>query len=450
MSEADEARLAKFYPMETMTDRDFVIYGLAIISRDLRDVLDAWLPAHGGSSNYHIIDDPYWDFVANIRVCEAMHLLDTTLIDELALLTQLGGLFISAPDAKLEEPPATDIVNKLETLKILEAGAANGHPAQTYIQVLRMNLESTRDRYRLALRILDKNFLEIAAAGTVSAFSRFSPRSGTVPAELGEVDQAYRSALGAYEIALQDAIDFSRRAANRPSETSRIFWSSLLFTRLIGFGVSIARLSPGSSYVNGRIEKIWDNSSVSTLARAAYECFLLLFYLGIEETSEDEWAARQNLMFLHDATMRLRVFYTSEDHAQANAFYAEQREILLEKLDSSAYFQSLPEGRRAHLRRGRDLFFLTQDEILARMGWDQANVRRMYELLSAHVHSLPVAFYMAIEDGRGRGVETDPEKSYMAQTLQFVATLLSVATSLYETTSAPYLPPEAEISAGYA
>lgn len=448
MSEADEARMAKFYAMEAMTDRDFVFYGLSIISRDLQGLLDVWLPAYGGSSNYHVIDDSYWDFVANIRVCVAARLLDTELIDELALLTKLGGLFLSAPNSKLADPPATKIVNKLGTLKTLEAVARDGDPAKMYIQVLKMNLNTTRDRYRSALRTLDHNFLEIAAAGATSAFSRFSPTSQTVPAELSDVDQAYRSGLGAYEPALQAAIDFSRLAADRPSETSRIFWSSLLFTRLIGFGVSIARLTPGSSYVNGRLDKIWDNSAVSTLARAAYECFLLFFYLGIDEAPEDEWAARQNLMYLHDATMRLRVFYTSEADAEAKAFYAEQRDTLLQKLDASAYFQSLTEGRRADLRRGRDLFFLTQDEILTRMGWDQVSMRRFYELLSAHTHSLPVAFYMAIEDGRGRGVETGPEKSYMAQTLQFVATLLSAATDHYKVASAPHLPGEAEATTG--
>jgi Family of unknown function (DUF5677) len=444
MTEASvEDRLAKFYPMEFMPDHEFVLFGVSIISRTLQQLLDAWLPMVGGTSNYHSIDDPHWNFVSNTRVCEALRLLDEALIDDLALLGQMAGLYASKPRSRLASRRPTAIVNKLGVLETLESVAANGDPSATYIAVLRMNLGSTRDRFRMAVRILDANLISIAADAERTPFARFNPKSQIVTAGLSEGDLRYRSALADYQSALDAAIEFSRRAANRPSETSRVFWASVLFTRLCNFGVSVARLAPGSSYSHGKVDDIWDNSAVATLVRAAFECFLLFFYIGVDDVQEDEWAARQNLMYLHDATMRLRIFHHTEDEAEARAFYSDQRDVLLRKLEASGYFQSLSERRQARLRGGRDMFFLSQDEILARIGSDEQQIRRFYEFLSAHAHSLPVAFYRAMEDGRGRGIENDPEKSYLAQALRFLAAILTTATGLYVDASAPYLAGEA-------
>ncbi len=439
MNDKGEDHLTKFYPLEKMKDRAFVLYGTSLLAESLQRVLDEWLCVYGGTANYHVIEDPYWDFLANIRVCEALRLFDVSLIDDLALVTQLAALFRSHPRSTLNSAKASKIVNTMRTLETLDTSAAAGDTNKIHIRILRMNLGTTRDRFRMAVRALDRKLLDIAGRSKTTTRRRFNPKFKSTLVEPTDADECYRTALTRFESVLQDAIDLSHRAANRPSETSRIFWASALFTRLCNFTVSLARLAPGGAYSHHAVDNIWDNSAVSVLARAVFECFLLFFYLGIEEVSDDEWTARQNLMYLHDATMRLRVFYHDDPSDHAHDFYIGQRHELIDKLRASSYFQGLGDKRRAHFERGRELFFLTQDEIIQRIGWDQAHIRRFYEFLSAHVHSLPVAFYKMVEDGRGRGVENEPEKGYVAQSFEFVATLLTTATELYEAASAPYL-----------
>ena len=104
---------------------------------------------------------------------------------------------------------------------------------------------------------------------------------------------------------------------------------------------------------------------------------------------------------------------------------------LRELLEANVYFATLSEKRRKRLLAGRDLMFLSQDEILDSLGEDRTLFRRHYEMLSAHTHSLPLAFYSTLEDGRGRGVENRAEKNYIAQSLATVARFLGRASQGY-------------------
>lgn len=446
----DEARLAKFYPMECMADRDFVLYGVSIIAHSLQGAIDAWMPILDGTPNYHEIEDPYWDLIANVRLCTATKLLDDRLIEDFAIFTQLAGMFLDEAAPSLADDAPTRLVNSLKIVDTLDRVLAAKDPDTVEADVLKLNLSTTRDRYRMAARMLDHKLFDIAGSAAATPRARFSPKSTVDPAGLSEIDRKYRAAVGAYEVALQAAIDFSRLASGRPSETRQIAWSALLFTRLCNFGSSVARLTPGSAYSDWKADRYWDNSAVSTLARAIYECFLLFFYLGIDEIPDDESLARQTLMYLHDATMRLRVFHHSPEpnEAKAQAFYTAQRGELIGQLEGSAYFNTLTDRQREKFRRGRDLYFLSQDEILEKMGLQPQELRRNYEFLSAHAHSLPVAFMRAMEDGRGRGVENDPEKAYMGQTLNFVAGILTSATEFYRAASEPYIDKAAPLESG--
>jgi len=267
-----------------------------------------------------------------------------------------------------------------------------------------------------------------------TAFARFNGNAPTLlarPHALSADDRVYRNSLSHFETALQKALGVSRLKGHQPSATSAIFWASLLFTRLCNFSVSLSRLLPGSAYSMGKADEIWDNSSVSSLARDIFECFLLFFYLGVETVPEDEWKARQSLMHLHDCTMRLRVFYVGEAEAVQRAFYEGEQKRLKALLEANNYFANLPEKQRNRFLKGRDLLFLSQDEVLERLGEDRALIRRIYEMLSAHTHSLPLSFYSGREDDRGRGVENLPEKRYMAQSLEFLTGILVRATTAY-------------------
>jgi len=421
-----EQRLARYYPLADMADREFALGLCAIVADRVRDLVLASAPALSAQR-------PAVANVAGIEsdliAAETLGLIPGEYLADLQAVAKIAAMGREARRLSLEHRRYARHIEALSVLTTLD-GLAVEPRSDVMIEVLRLNLATARDRLRMAVRMLDHWLVENTAAARQAAFSRFSPK--VEPAgPLSEVETRYREALGLFENRVQAAIDLSRAAGNRLSESSAMAWASVLFTRLVNFAVSLSKLLPGSAYASGTSNATWDNSAVSALARSAYECFLLLFYIGLDRVEEVEWTARQKLMYLHDCTMRLRVFYAEADGGEQRAFYEEQRAILVEQLSANAYFAGLGDKRQAHLLRGRDLFFHNQDEILARLGLDAANYRRLYELLSAHVHSLPLSFYRAFEDGRGRGVENDAELRYIAQGIDFVGGLLEAGGAGY-------------------
>ena len=90
----------------------------------------------------------------------------------------------------------------------------------------------------------------------------------------------------------------------------------------------------------------------------------------------------------------------------------------------------MPAGQRAHLLRGNSAVMLTQDEILQRMGLSSETLRHfrgLYRLLSAQVHSTPLAFYRVGEE-RGRGLENSADKNQIALGIEAAAECLRLAT----------------------
>lgn len=423
----DQRRLARYYPLAEMADREFALELCAIVAERVQDLVLASVSAL--KAHRPTPADGVTGLGSDLIAAETLGLIPGEYLADLRAVAKIAAMATEARRLSLEHRRYARHIEALHILTTLDGLAAEPRSDVT-VEVLRLNLGTGRDRLRMAVRMLDRWLVENTAAARQTAFARFSPKvepTGT----LSEVEARYREALGLFENRVQAAIDLSRAAGNRPSETSAIAWASVLFTRLVNFAVSLSKLLPGSAYTSETSRVTWDNSAVSTLARSAYECFLLLFYIGLDEVEEVEWIARQKLMYLHDCTMRLRVFYTEADGGEQRVFYEDQRAILVEQLLANAYFAGLGERRRTHFLRGRDLFFHSQDEILTRLGLDAPNYRRLYELLSAHVHSLPVSFYRAFEDGRGRGVENDAELGYIAQGVEFVCGLLEAAGAGY-------------------
>lgn len=425
-------RLARFYPLESMSDRDMAKTAVAIAAEALGLFLDAWipvlnLPAPAASAQVHASN-----FSTAILVSKALGLLSDPMIRDLNLLASIAQFAGGRSPFSFSGRRCRDLVEELSVMTTLDEMAAEDDDT-TARRVLRLNLQTTRDRLRMAVRMIDASLLDQALNASSTAFARFSakaPEELVASATLTENDNIYRDGLGEFELALKTAIDLSGELSGRPSASSQIFWASVLFARLCNFSVSLSELLPGSAYSSGQADEVWDNSSVSSLVRDIFECFLLFHYLCIDPGPPTEAAARQTLMHLHDCTMRLRVFHVDEGSAE-RTFYEGEKSRLKAQLEANAYFQTISDKRRQRLLAGRDLMFLSQDEILDRLGEDRALFRRHYEMLSAHTHSLPLSFYRALGDDRGRGIENPAEKNYISQSLTTVARFLGHACQSY-------------------
>lgn len=307
-------RLARFYPLEPLPDRAFAIKAVGIAAEAVANLLDAWLPVliFPGAAAVARPDDK--SLLNDILICETLGLLDETQIGDLRRLVSIAALAEGRGPFSLSKRRCRDLIEQLSVLATLDEIAAKDDDT-TAMRVIQMNLQTPRDRLRMAVRVIDASLLEQAHAASSTSFARFNaeaPETLAASATLTEDDRAYREALGAFERAVKTAIEVSRDLSGRPSATSQIFWASVLFARLCNFSVSLSKLLPGSAYSSREADEVWDNSSVSSLARDIFECFLLFHYLCIDPGPPAEASARQTLMHLHDCTMRLRVFYVDE------------------------------------------------------------------------------------------------------------------------------------------
>jgi RimJ/RimL family protein N-acetyltransferase len=230
-------------------------------------------------------------------------------------------------------------------------------------------------------------------------------------------DERYQRAIADFDASISNATRVSRAAAGR-TVPDPAWWASLLYTRLCVTGVSLLSLAPGSRFA-GRSIGHYDFSAVASITRNVWECYFVFFYLGVDATQGDEWLTRLNILQLHDCTSRFKMF-TELDPGDANgAGFQAQADQLRDRINSRAYFGTLPERRRKHVLKGDNALLLSQDELLKRMNEDISLFRGMYRFLSFHVHSLPVAFYRMAEREQGRGIESDWEKGNIANALEF-------------------------------
>src|ERR1700757_3323795 len=116
------------------------------------------------------------------------------------------------------------------------------------------------------------------------------------------IDEWYNYAVSNYLDHLIAAIEASNKAAGKKAKP-RVFWTSVIFTRLCTLSASIQQLLPVKGLGEQKARN-WDFSSVASLARNFIECYQTFFYLCIDEITEEEWSLRKGIFNLHDATAR--------------------------------------------------------------------------------------------------------------------------------------------------
>jgi hypothetical protein len=247
-----------------------------------------------------------------------------------------------------------------------------------------------------------------------------------------ELDADYDKYRREFRNAVSDCQAVSMAVGGRKTDERR-WWACLLFTRLCVTAMSLMKILPQSPLERSRLseskdplDKHWDFTSVAILGRALFETQMTLFYLGLEDISEDEWLSRLNLMQLHDHMTRKKVF---ADIAPEDTSWQNDGEIVADlnrKLKSRRYFSALDERVQRELLKGNRASFLNHEEILARMG--EEDVRKtmgLWRWWSTYVHTFSMSYYRIPEQNRGTGVETRTEK-------KFISSALAVTTEIVE------------------
>ncbi len=230
-----------------------------------------------------------------------------------------------------------------------------------------------------------------------------------------EITEAYLTVRREYREAAKRAKRISRGSAGIRSTGNRMFWSSVLFTRISVLAGSVDKLLP-----DPKPREHWDFSSVASLVRNLAEAELVYQWLCRAGLDDDERQARFILLRLHDWGSRRRLF--PEQFGDGEGPYLD----LLRQFEENPVLQKYDDRRRKVAQRGEKTPFI-QDDVLLEIGVEPAPFRRVYRFLSQHTHTGPVAFARMHEQSRGTGVETRLEKTYTMSALGFAIASLNRA-----------------------
>ena len=206
----------------------------------------------------------------------------------------------------------------------------------------------------------------------------------------------------------------SRSSGGVPSTGSRMFWGSVLFTRIVVTSKSVDLLLP-----NPKPGAHWDFSATASLTRNLLEACLVYFWLCGIGIDEIERQGRFILYNLHDHGSRKRLLPEGEENPDVHA-------DLVRKFDANEFLTKFDAKRRTVALKGERTPFI-QDDVLSEIGFDREHFRLVYRFFSEHTHTGPLAFYRVLEHDRGTGVETRHEKQYMIIVLGIAAEFLTHA-----------------------
>jgi hypothetical protein len=219
---------------------------------------------------------------------------------------------------------------------------------------------------------------------------------------------------------LTDRADrISRGSGGILSTGNRMFWASILFTRILVTGKSLNRLLP-----DAKKGEHWDFSAVASLTRNLMEAVFVYQWLCGEGIADEVRDGRFILLYLHDYGSRKRLFpqqFSSPDSVH---------EKLVQRFDANPYLATFDEKQRKVALKGEKTPFI-QDDIISSMGADAEEVRSLYRFFSQHTHTGPIAYYRMHEHDRGAGVETRMEKIYILIALRVAFDFLSHAITVH-------------------
>lgn len=237
---------------------------------------------------------------------------------------------------------------------------------------------------------------------------------------------------GRMEKATSEAIALSRLMANKPSQDSRLFYASLLFTSLCTRSFTFLRVCPEQSTETR--EGFWDFATAAAMARSIMEVRLTLFYLT-EDCPDEEAHCRLDIMNIHDCTSRIKLFTNmssmGHDYSSEVVGFEGQLRPLQERLKKNAVFSALPKGIQTGHLNGSKAYMESLENIGIRCGIKTADFRLFYQLWSTQAHGLPLAFYRMASNGVGRGVHSKQEEFYTSLCLSICSQLINDAMGDY-------------------
>ena len=221
--------------------------------------------------------------------------------------------------------------------------------------------------------------------------------------------------------------DFSRDVSNAiggRKAPEHLIQANQLFVRMTITGMSIIHLLP-ENRVYPAEKPIWDMFSVASLTRNLLENYHILYYMAVENVSDDEREFRYYSSIFHLNSERHRL-YKEFNNTNILAEFETNLPGAKQHLRTLPFFQHLSPTQQRKVLEGRSAMYLTHKEISERLPFLTEEFVGYYRLLSNHTHSTPFA-YITMSNDRGRGKEGPAEINYLCLFLQLCDKYLSAA-----------------------
>lgn len=202
---------------------------------------------------------------------------------------------------------------------------------------------------------------------------------------------------------------------------ARETYCSIIFTKLVGTAHSILRLCPSPKDKNYHQAPL-DYTAIAALSRVIIDTFIALYHFGLEDCEEDEYQARQLLLFWKDHRVRIKMGVIDDEGA---AFHNED---IKKRLDINSFWQTIPEKHKRHLLKSNAMLH-SPFEIIERAGFDAEWNKKIYSYWSAHTHCDPVAFIRMTDQIRGRGIVNQADLELTSVCLEYVTKILNFSSN---------------------
>jgi hypothetical protein len=220
----------------------------------------------------------------------------------------------------------------------------------------------------------------------------------------------YLEALSQLDIAVCEALAVGQAQAGRFAPAC-VGYATYVFARLCSYGVAAVRAAPMSRWTNSDHQE-WGFNVLACHARAILEGYLYFTYLIQPTTDElEEGRARITLLQLNDCCSRMKLLSVQPEQRE---FLEIQAEELRQRLKSIPFFQQLPEPVQKKSLVGKKAWFLDRAQLVELVGMEKPIFDIAWDLFSQYSHVHPISFYRIEPNGRGTGLECDPDRAYLA------------------------------------
>lgn len=237
--------------------------------------------------------------------------------------------------------------------------------------------------------------------------------------------KSYIEKLREIENYLDFAIDISDRTSGKKNVPWKLARAHQLYIRLTVTCLSFIRLLPKNRYLKTNFD-FWDFPSVANIARNFIETYHIFYYVGVDNITAEETDLRLLIFNYHLNNEKYKLYKEFGAPIEDLKEFELNLPKVKEQIKNHKAFHIIEANRVKGILSGTEFMSMTHKEISDKIEFNTKEFRPMYRFLSNQIHSTPFSFFSQSNE-RGRGIENEPEVTYIVMCIDFVTKYLLAA-----------------------